>query len=121
MILSRLPMAKLKSHFKKSIKVEDEDGEIYFFKFYRPEHLQTYLPVFDEDQRGKFLRGIEGIMIEADDGAAALVHRVGKDGALDSVSVDLVTMGTPLLAQPPTEEEIEAFIEEALAAEEGVS
>ncbi|MEM6594851.1 MAG: DUF4123 domain-containing protein [Pseudomonadota bacterium] len=113
-ILTRLPLAKLKSHFKKFIKAEDEDGETYFFKFYRPEHLNTYLPIFDDDQRQRFLRGIDGILTEVDDGASALVHRVGKDAKLDSVSVDLVTMGTPLLTTGPTDEEIDAYVQEVL-------
>lgn len=117
-VLSRLPLPKLKSHFKKFIKAEDENGEVYFFKFYRPEHLNTYLPVFDADQRARFLRGIDGVLTEIDGGAGALVQRVAPDATLDSVTVDLVTMGTPLLPQPPSEEEVEAYVAEMIAQAE---
>ncbi|MEL6690898.1 MAG: DUF4123 domain-containing protein [Pseudomonadota bacterium] len=116
-ILSRLPMAKLKSHFKKFLKAEDEDGEVYFFKFYRPEHLNTYLPVFDDDQRQRFLKGIDGILTEAGDGLTALVQRVGKDAKLETVSVDLVTMGEPLIPKAPTDEEVAAYVNQALEAQ----
>ncbi|MEM1373655.1 MAG: DUF4123 domain-containing protein [Pseudomonadota bacterium] len=117
-VLSRLPLAKLKSHFKKFIKAEDESGEVYFFKFYRPEHLNTYLPVFDADQRARFLRGIDGILTETLEGAEALVHRVGPDASLVSVAVDLVTMGTPLIPQPPSDDEVNAYMAEMLAKAE---
>ncbi|MCH2076207.1 MAG: DUF4123 domain-containing protein [Rhodobacteraceae bacterium] len=116
-ILSRLPLAKLKSHFKKFIEAEDEDGEVCFFKFYRPEHLNTYLPVFDDEQRAHFLKGIDGILTEVGDGLTALVHRLGKDAQLETVSVDLVTMGEPLIAKAPTDEEVEAYVNQVLQAQ----
>lgn len=114
-LLTRLPMANVKRHLKKFLKIEDENGEVMFFKFYRPEHMRTYLPIFDDDQRESFLRGIDGIMTETEDGSAAIVHRVGQGARLDSVTVDLVKLGTPLLPQPPTEQEINAYIDEMLA------
>ncbi|NDK37075.1 DUF4123 domain-containing protein, partial [Rhodovulum sulfidophilum] len=60
LMVSNLDLARLKTRLKKPLRVEDEDedGKRYFFKYYRPNHLNTYLPAMDEAQRRTMFSGV---------------------------------------------------------------
>lgn len=106
-IHSRLTLAKLKVQMKKFIKIEDEDGELYFFKFYRPQHLNTYLPVFDAKQLESFMRGVTAIYAEEEEDSTRLIrHSRTAKGRYNDDAIDLVDRGQEHMVVPPTEEEI---------------
>ena len=79
---SALPAPRIKQHLKKFLRIEREDGEVSFFKFYRPQHLAAYLPVFDEGQTARFMHGIDVWIFEEDGGRAAGRFTLADDGAL---------------------------------------
>ena len=113
-IQTRLTLARLKVHLKKFIRVEDEAGEVYFFKFYRPRHLNTYLPLFDADQLARFMGPIRAIHAEREGDATILLrHRLEEDGALSTAPADLIANGMPLRIQPPDPAEVEALLARA--------
>ncbi|AUH33090.1 DUF4123 domain-containing protein [Paracoccus tegillarcae] len=98
LIHSRLELPRLKTHLKKFLKIEDEDGERYFFKYYRPEHFNRYAPGFDGVQRASFWRGIEAVHAESKGNATVLMrHRLNKGGRHESRPLDVAEAGRPLL------------------------
>ncbi|MFP7675606.1 DUF4123 domain-containing protein [Marivita sp. S0852] len=72
-VRTSLPMARLKQHLKKFLRVQRDDGHVMFFKFYRPAHLRSYMPAFDDDQRIAFMKGIDAWFAETEEGAERLV------------------------------------------------
>ncbi|MEJ6404134.1 DUF4123 domain-containing protein [Yoonia sp. 2307UL14-13] len=113
-IHTRLPLMRLKVQMKKFIKIEDEEGETYFFKFYRPEHFNTYIPAFDDDQIARFSRGVEAFFAETVDPAHHLTHHKVVDGKFQSENIDLVALGEPLRIKPPSPEDAQALIDEVI-------
>lgn len=100
-IHARVPMARLKTHLKKFLKVETEDGEAYFFKFYRPEHFNTYIPVLDPPQRERFMQVIETVFAETPGAPDTLLrHDRGRDGGMITKPQDLQAIGMPLRIMP---------------------
>lgn len=98
LIHSRLELPRLKAHLKKFLKIEDEDGERYFFKYYRPEHFNRYAPEFDDAQRASFWRGIEAVHAESKGDATVLMRHGLKTGGLhESGALDVLEAGRPLL------------------------
>lgn len=81
-LVSALPAPRLKQHLKKFLNVERENGERNFFKFYRPQHLVAYLPVFDSVQTAQFMRGIDAWIVEADGGRTVERFMLEDDGIL---------------------------------------
>jgi hypothetical protein len=111
-ILSDLPMAKLKTHLKKFLRVEDEDGEAFFFKFYRPEHFNTYIPVLDPPQRAAIAKGLGRVFTEDKTDAGVLIdHTFEPGGGHKAKAVDLIKMGEPLRIKPPSADAVDAILE----------
>lgn len=111
-IQTRLPLARLKTHLKKFIKVEDDDdGQTYFFKFYRPEHLKNFLPEFDPDQQQRFMQGIDAVLAEQTR-APQMLERYAMDPRTGIVMAthDLVATRMPLRIQPPDPAEVELLL-----------
>lgn len=61
---SRQPIARLKTHFKKFLKITRDDGEPNFFKFYVPIHLRKYLPLFEEKELMRIYQRIDAFFVE---------------------------------------------------------
>lgn len=100
LIHSRLELPRLKTHLKKFLKIEDEDGERYFFKYYRPEHFNRYAPGFDDAQRAAFWRGIEAVCAESKGDVATLLrHGLGAESRHDSRPLDVMEAGRSLLVK----------------------
>lgn len=98
LIHSRLGLPRLKTHLKKFLKIEDEDGERYFFKYYRPEHFNRYAPGFDDAQRASFWRGIEAVHAESKGDATVLMrHGLNTGGRHENRPLDVMEAGRPLL------------------------
>ena len=111
LIHTRMTLAKLKTHLKKFIKVEDEDGETFFFKYYRPEHLNTFLPEFDPDQQARFFKDIAAFFGEQHGTPETILrHRLVEGEGLVTRKADLVQVGLPLRPQPPSDEEVDAIL-----------
>lgn len=79
-IHSRLEPSKLKTQLKKFLKVTDDTGEVLFFKYYRPLHFSTYIPIFDEEQRRSFWRGIQTIFAEDGSQPRLIAHSLDETG-----------------------------------------
>lgn len=118
-IHSRLELMRLKVQMKKFIKIEDEDGETHFFKFYRPQHFNTYVPAFNDDQLTSFARGIRTFFAEVEDQQNVLMRHVATNGRLQSHHIDVVALGEPLLITPPSPEDAAALIAKAMNDVEG--
>lgn len=98
LIHSRLELPRLKTHLKKFLKIEDEDGERYFFKYYRPEHFNRYVPSFDDAQSAAFWRGIEAVYAESKGDATVLMrHGLNTGGQHESGALGVLEAGRPLL------------------------
>ena len=63
-IHSRLELRRLKTQLKKFLKIQDEAGDVFFFKYYRPENFNAHFPEFSPEQRISFIRGIQRIFAE---------------------------------------------------------
>lgn len=88
---------RLKTHLKKFLMVEREDGEKNFFKFYRPRHLNTFLPLFDQPQRQRFMRGLTAWLAEDPvDHDFILTHRLDDTGKLATERSGLKSPGQQL-------------------------
>lgn len=104
LIHSRLELPRLKTHLKKFLKIEDEDGERYFFKYYRPEHFNRYAPGFDDAQRTAFWRGIEAVYAESKGDVATLLrHGLDAKGTHQRQQFDAIEAGRLLLIRPAVE------------------
>lgn len=108
---SRLELPRLKTQLKRFLKITDEKGESFFFKYYRPKHLNAYLPVFDDVQTASFLKGIETVYAESDKDANKLhQYRLKPQGGLISATHDLRRLGEPLMPHVPSEEDAAAYL-----------
>jgi hypothetical protein len=118
LIHSRLELARLKTQLKRFLKITDEKGESFFFKYYRPKHLNAFLPVFDTVQLASFMKGIETIFAESDKDANKLhQYRLNPQGALAALTHDLRRVGEPLMPRVPSEEDAALYLK---AMREGV-
>jgi hypothetical protein len=118
LIHSRLELPRLKTQLKRFLKITDEKGESFFFKYYRPKHLNAYLPVFDEVQMTSFMKGIETIFAESDKDPNKLhQYRMKPQGGLASMTHDLRRVGEPLMPRVPTDEDSALYLK---AMREGV-
>ncbi len=108
---SRLELGRLKSHLKKFLKIEDEHGEKYYFKYYRPLYFNSYVPEFDAEHRRAFWQSIDSIHAEADAAPETLHrHAIGDDGEPVHQAIDLIAVGTPYLIQPASPDDAMAFV-----------
>jgi len=108
---SRLELPRLKSQMKKFLKIENEQSEVFFFKFYRPNHLNTHLPVFEVPDRARFMNQIDGVY--AEDAATPSIlwcHTTAEGDADMCVSANLIDIGDPLRIQPASPEDAAALV-----------
>ena len=106
LIHSRLEMSKLKTQLKRFLKITDDQGKTFYFKYYRPKHLNAYLPVFDPVQMESFMRGIELLFAEDDKDANKLVqYRRAPDGKLKALVHDLRDVGAPMIMQTSSDDD----------------
>lgn len=112
LIHSRLELARLKTQLKRFLKITDEKGDSFFFKYYRPMHLNAYLPVFDGMQMASFMKGIEAIFAESDKDANKLLqYQVTPQGGLETLLNDLRRVGEPLMPRVPSEEDAALYLQ----------
>lgn len=63
-IVSPLMLNQLTSHLRKFTRVKDSQDVEHFFRFYDPQVLRQYLPVFDKREHEMFFRSITCCAIE---------------------------------------------------------
>jgi RimJ/RimL family protein N-acetyltransferase len=73
-------------HFKKFLRVQDEDGRILQFRFYDPRVLRIYLPTCTAEELQRFFGPVSRIVMEPAEGVAPLDYTVAH-GALASPRV----------------------------------
>jgi Domain of unknown function (DUF4123) len=111
LIHSRLELARLKTQLKRFLRITDDKGETFFFKYYRPKHLNAYLPVFDDVQMASFMKGIESIFAENDKDSNILAqYRLKPQGGLAVVKHDLRRVGEPLMPRVLTDEDMADYL-----------
>jgi hypothetical protein len=111
LIHARMELPRLKTQLKRFLRITDEKGESFFFKYYRPKHLNAYLPVFDAVQLASFMKGIETIFAESDKDPNKLhQHQLGAKGTLQSHTHDLRRVGEPLMPRVPSEEDAALYL-----------
>lgn len=63
-VVTTLNLTRLAAHLRKFTKVKDKNGVEYFFRFYDPQVLRQYLPVFAAREHVMFFREIDCCAIE---------------------------------------------------------
>ncbi len=111
---SRLELPRLKTQLKRFLKITDDKGQTFFFKYYRPKHLNAYLPVFDDQQSASFMKGIETIFAEHDKDPNRLhQHRMTADGKLKSTLHDLREVGAPMMPRVTSDDDADTWLKAA--------
>ena len=59
-------------HLRKIFIVEDDEGQEYFFRYYDPRVLRTFLPTCSKCQLDEFFGPIEVAICESSDGRSIL-------------------------------------------------
>lgn len=78
-VQSPLPLGKLKTRLKSHLRVSSDEEENMFFKFYRPQTIRTYVPLFEPAQMKSFFLRIESYLVEDENG----VQRIWADAEGD--------------------------------------
>ncbi len=66
-ILSSASLQELKRHFRTFLKVYDEDGKAYFFRFYDPRVMRVYLPTCNKKELETFYGPVSSYCLEGQD------------------------------------------------------
>lgn len=105
---SRLALPNLKARLKRFLKVTDETGESFFFKFYTPRNLNAILPSFEPEQRRAFFDGLDAIWTEAQDQPGWILRHSAAD---ESNAFDLRSTGAALRPrQQDPQDEVQALL-----------
>ena len=80
LIETRASLAELRRHFRTLLIVGGEDGDKYYFRFYDPRVLRTFLPTCDAAQVKEFFGPVRLFICEDEDPGSLLVfsHYQGK-------------------------------------------
>lgn len=98
-IQSKLPMPRLKARLKRILRVRDDGGKNYLFKYYRPRHLNNYLPAMSSEQLELMFSGVDAFLAEDQ-------HRLGvmilhRRDQITSEHFDLRSVGRRHVIHPP--------------------
>lgn len=85
-----LTLQQQRLHFKKLLRVRDEDGQVLNFRFYDPRVLRVFLPTCTPEQLEQFFGPVPRIVAEATQPDQLLDFQSGRDG--------LRQMSRPLLS-----------------------
>ncbi len=84
------------AHLRTIFVVEDEEGQEYFFRFYDPRVLRTFLPTCSPEQLEELFGPIEKFIVEDDQDEAMLQFRVTNAKlTVESVRTGLVGVAYP--------------------------
>lgn len=68
----------VRDHLRKLFKVYDEEGHMYYFRFYDPRVLRAYLPTCTAKECREFFGPIRSLHVEAEDPGVMLRYTAGK-------------------------------------------
>ncbi|WDP92885.1 MAG: DUF4123 domain-containing protein [Desulfobacter sp.] len=87
-VRSRASLNELVQHFRTCLTVYDEKGKSYFFRFYDPRVLRTYLPICNEEELNTVFGPAQRFIVEDADPSVLLnFHRAGNQLQQDKVSL----------------------------------
>ncbi len=72
-LTSSQPLAEIAKHLRSLIKVQTEDGQLMYFRFYDPRVLRVYLPTCTPEERRQFFGPVTAYWMEAEDPANCLL------------------------------------------------
>lgn len=61
---SSAPLATVRKHFRKFLKVQDRSGKWFFLRFYDPDHLFALLEAMAPDKGRQFMGPVAGFMMQ---------------------------------------------------------
>jgi hypothetical protein len=88
-VTASLPIEPLRRHFRRFLRVADEDGRQLLFRYYDPRVLRVYLPTCTVTELEFVFGPVAGFVVEDDDGRALRFSRAA--GELVTEVVDWAT------------------------------
>ncbi len=83
------------SHLRSIFKVYDETGAMFYFRFYDPRVLRTYLPTCTAKEGRQFFGPIRSILVEGEEEGIMLHYRNGKAAVqMDTESIPVSAVET---------------------------
>ena len=87
-IKSSATLNELKCHFRTILTVYDTEGKSYFFRFYDPRVLRTYLPTCNESEIKKVFGPVDHFIMEQEEPDQAYnFFRTGSTLAMESITL----------------------------------
>ena len=87
---SNVGLEELRRHFRTMLRVEDEAGKRYLFRFYDPRVLRVYLPTCTSRELRAFFGPIERFLVESDKPTRLLSYSI-RGTLLHTATVDLAS------------------------------
>ena len=76
--VAQTDLAKLRTHFRRFLKVLDPDGKELYFRFYDPRVLPEFLATCSLEEIGRFFGPIENLLCPAENTRLVAIHLSGK-------------------------------------------
>lgn len=70
---------ELKAHFRTLLTVQDEKGTTFFFRFYDPRVLRTYLPTCTRKELAQVFGPVDAFLMEGDEPGKRLTFRLPQE------------------------------------------
>lgn len=99
-VISSAGMEELRRHFRRFLRVVDENGKKLFFRFYDPRVLRLYLPTCTEIERVTVYGPVTRFVLEGEDPSEMLELSL-QQRALVPRSIDWMTQ-SPSSPEPPS-------------------
>jgi hypothetical protein len=74
--LAMATVEEMRRHFRRFLRVVDENGKRLFFRYYDPRVLRLYLPTCTEDELKTMFGPVERFSLEAEDRGRLIEHAV---------------------------------------------
>lgn len=75
-----ITLTQQRLHFKKLLRVQTEDGEVFGFRFYDPRVLREYLPTCKSDEIKTLFGPVTRLLAESHDGSIVHAFKQGSQG-----------------------------------------
>lgn len=80
---SSRPFAEVRSHFRRFLLVQMEDGKEAYFRFYDPRVLRAFLPACTREELAEFFGPIRALWVEGrEEGSTMIRFSLGAGGSL---------------------------------------
>jgi hypothetical protein len=90
-LLTRSDLQQVYQHLRSIFIVKDEEGQEFFFRFYDPRVLRTFLPTCTPDELREFFGAVARWVVEREDATGYIVYERSSDGQLVTQEVPLDT------------------------------